>query len=88
MRVLAGGRSPVKGQRKRPPAAEGEYTLILFDADGVELYREPLSVLAFSHGDEGGWAARVPRPIWPAREVAILDAQGETVLSESLPITP
>ena len=36
----------------RPPAPDGEFTLILLDEDGVELYREPLSVIAISHCSE------------------------------------
>ena len=69
----------------RPPAPDGDFTLILFDEDGVELYSEPLSVMAVSHGGEAGWAARTPNPTRPAREVAILNAQGVTVLREALP---
>ena len=72
----------------RAPWPDGEFTLILFDADGVELYREPLSVTAFSHGGAAGWAARTPEPARSAREVVILNAQGETVLSEALPTMP
>ena len=70
----------------RPPAPDGEFTLILLDEDGVELYREPLSVIAISHGSEASWAARTPRSVRPAREVAILDAQGVTVLRQELPV--
>ena len=69
----------------RPPAPNGELTLILFDENGVELYREPLSAIVLSEGGEAGWAARTSRPAQPAREVVILDAQGEEVLRESLP---
>ena len=72
----------------RAPWADGEFTLILFDADGMELYREPLSVTAFSHHGEAVWAARTPKPSRPIGEVAILNSQGETVLSEALSAMP
>ena len=68
----------------RPPAPDGEFTLILFDEGGLELHREPLSVMAVSHSGEAGWAARTPTPVRPAREVVILNAQGEAVLREEL----
>ena len=66
----------------RPPALDGEFTLILYGENGVELYREPLAVMAVSHSGEAGWAARTP--VRPAREVVILNAQGEAVLHEEL----
>ena len=69
----------------RAPSTDGTFSLILFDEDGVELYREPLSIMVFSEGSEGGWAARTPIPPRPAREVVIVDAQGTTVLREILP---
>ena len=69
----------------RAPAPEGQYTLILLDGTGVELYREPLSVSLLSHSDEAGWAARTPVPASPVREVVIVDAQGVEVLREALP---
>ena len=69
----------------RAPFPDGAYTLVLYDADGRELYREPLSADALSDGPEAGWAARVPTPPRPAREVAILDAQGVAVLRTALP---
>ena len=69
----------------RPPALDGTYSLILFDRDGRELYREPLSPNPLSHGGEAGWAARIPVPARPAREVAILDAEGVEVLRTVLP---
>ena len=69
----------------RAPSPDGAYTLVLFDADGRELYREPLSADALSDGPEAGWAARVPIPPRPAREAAILDAQGVAVLRTALP---
>ena len=77
----------VQGTEKGPraPSADGAYTLVLYDAEGRELYREPLSADALSDGPEAGWAARVPIPLRPAREVAILDAQGVAVLRTALP---
>lgn len=71
----------------RAPAADGPYTLVLYDGDGEELYREPLSVSVLSHGAEAGWAARTPVPSRPVRQVAIVDAQGVAVLREALPAT-
>ena len=72
----------------RAPSPDGAYTLVLFDADGLELHREPVSADAVSHGPEAGWAARVPVTPRPARELAILDAQGIAVLRTALPIMP
>ena len=46
----------------RAPSPDGAYVLVLFDADGRELYREPLSADALSDGPEAGWAARVAIP--------------------------
>ena len=69
----------------RPPAADGELTLVLVGEGGVELYREPLAVMTQSVGDEGGWAARTPRPASPVSEVVILNATGVEVLREPLP---
>ena len=70
----------------RAPAPDGQFTLILLDGDGVELYREPLSVSLLSHGDEAGWAARTPIPTSPISQAVVLDAQGEEVLREALPV--
>ena len=70
----------------RAPAPDGQFTLILLDGAGVELYREPLSLSLLSHSDEAGWAARTPVPESPVREVVILDAQGVEVLREALPV--
>ena len=69
----------------RAPAPDGEFTLILLDGGGAELYREPLSVSLLSHSDEAGWAARTPAPAIPVRQAVILDAQGVEVLREELP---
>ena len=70
----------------RAPAPGGQFTLILLDGGGAELYREPLSVSLLSHSDEAGWAARTPVPADPAREVVILDADGLEVLRQELQI--
>ena len=69
----------------RAPGPDGQFTLILLDGAGVELYREPLSVSLLSHSDEAGWAARTPVPESPVREVVIVDAQGVEVLREAVP---
>ena len=69
----------------RPPANDGEYTLILFDAAGVQVHAEPLAVSSPSVGDESFWAARTPIPPRLPREVAVLDADGNEVLRETLP---
>ena len=69
----------------RPPAPNGMYTLVLFDGDGRELYREALTADALSDGGESGWAARVPAPPRAAAAVAILNGTGEAVLREALP---
>ena len=89
-RIDAGGawslthaRQSLKGPRA--PAPDGAHTLILLDAEGRELHREPLSAQALSHGEGGGWAARTPLPASPAREIVILDARGTAVLRQALP---
>ncbi len=69
----------------RAPAADGPYTLVLYDGDGEELYREPLSVSVLSHGGEAGWAARTPIPMEPVRQVVIVDPQGIELLRADLP---
>ena len=71
----------------RAPAPGGPFTLILFGGDGVELYREPLSISVLSDGGEAGWAARTPVPTRPVRQAAILDAQGVEVLREALQVS-
>ena len=76
----------VSEKAPRPPAPDGAHTLVLIDGDGNELYRELLSVNVFSEGGEASWAARTPIPLRPAREVAIIDAQGVAVLREELPV--
>ena len=68
----------------RPPSVDGAFTLVLFDSNGVEVYREPLSLIRFSEGGEGGWAARTPRPVRAVQRVSILDSQGVVVLKEEL----
>ena len=69
----------------RAPASDGPYTLILYDGEGEELYREPLSAGVLSHGAEAGWAARTPIPSGPVREVAIMDSEGIEAFREELP---
>ena len=68
----------------RPPAPDGEFTLILFDDDGLELYREPLTRVFLSQGLHSGWAARTPIPEPAARQLVILDSEGTTVLRANL----
>lgn len=68
----------------RPPVEDGEYTLILLDSAGVQVYEEPLAIISVSEGDDSFWAARTPIPLRPAREVVILDPQGAEVLREPL----
>ena len=69
----------------RAPAENGEFTLLLFDGAGVRVYSEPLALIEASQGGESFWAARVPLPLRTAREIAILDADGNEVLRETLP---
>ncbi len=68
----------------RAPAPDGPFTLMLFDGEGEELYREQLSVNALSHGDGAGWAARTPIPAEAVRQAAIVDADGVEVLRQEL----
>ena len=68
----------------RPPAEDGAFTLVLFDAAGIQMYSEPLAVISLSDGDESFWAARTPLPLRTAREIVILDAQGNEVLRQTL----
>ena len=68
----------------RAPKFDSDFTLILQDAAGVEMHREPVTAQPLSHGDRAVWAARVPILPRPARLLLIIDAQGGTVLSEVL----
>ena len=68
----------------RSPPGDGEFTLILFDGAGVQIHSEPLTVMTPSEGEESFWAARTPPPLRPAREIAILDAQGNELLRQTL----
>lgn len=70
----------------RPPGLDGTFTIILLDVNGTELYREPLTPISLSDGGEAGWASRMPVPPRPARQVVVLDPQGETVLQDTLPL--
>ena len=72
-------------RRPRPPAGNGEYTLLLFDAAGVQVHSEPLAVLPLSHGDETFWAARTPVPLRDPYEIVILDTQANEMLRQVLP---
>lgn len=71
---------------QRPPGLDGAFTIVLLDINGTELYREPLTPISLSDGGEAGWASRMPVPPRPARQVVILDPQGETVLQDELPL--
>lgn len=82
---LTHAQSTEKGPRAPDP--DGPFTLILFDGDGVELYRDPLSISVLSDGGEAGWAARTPVPTRPVRQAVILDAQGVEVLREALQVS-
>ena len=91
-RIGAGGvwsltQAQLSQRDPRPPAADGEFTLILFDSAGVRIYAEPLSItnLSDSNGNASLWAARTPLPMRPAREILILDSQGNEVLRQLLP---
>lgn len=89
-RVEAGGiwrltQAELSDRQPRPPANDGEYTLVLLDAAGVQVHAEPLTVSSSSVGDASFWAARVPMPLREPREVVILDNQGNEVLRETLP---
>ncbi len=75
----------LSSQPPRPPRSNGEYTLLLFDSAGVRLYAEPLAAGELSEIDGLIWAARTPLPLRAAREVVILDAEGNEMLREALP---
>ncbi len=72
-------------RQPRPPAGNGEHTLLLFDEAGVQVHSEPLAVLPLSRGDETFWAARTPVPPRDPYEIVILDTQGNEVLRQVLP---
>ena len=89
-RIGAGGdwrlnQAQLSDRAPRPPAEDGEFTLVLFDSAGVQVYAEPLSIMAISEGDDLFWAARTALPLRTAREIVILDAQGNEVLRQTLP---
>ena len=69
----------------RRPADGGGHTLLLFDRAGARLHAEPLAVMRIK--EDGGlmWAARPPPPLRAAREIVIVDADGNEVLRASLP---
>ncbi len=89
-RVSAGGdwslsQTQLSEREPRPAPQDGEFTLVLFDSAGVQVYAEPLAVISSSEGDDSFWAARTPLPLRTAQEIAILDAQGNELLRETLP---
>ena len=77
--------SQLSSRQPRPPAGDGEYTLILLDADGVQVHAEPLAIMPLAVGDESFWAARTPLPVRRAVEILILDPQGNETLRQPLP---
>ncbi|MYE99796.1 MAG: hypothetical protein F4234_06410, partial [Gammaproteobacteria bacterium] len=89
-RISAGGawsltQTQFSQRGPRSPATDREFTLILFDSAGVQVYAEPLSIAEISHSDESLWAARTPIPLRTAHEILILDSQGNEVLRQFLP---
>ena len=89
-RISAGGawsltQASQSTRQPRPPADNGEYALLLFDAAGVQVHAEPLALLPLSHGEETFWAARIPIPLREPEEIVILDAQGNEMLRQTLP---
>ena len=70
----------------RSPPPGGEFTLILFDAGGTELFREQLAPATLSHGNEGGWAARTPLTHPAPNQVVILNQQRVPVLRAEISI--
>ncbi len=79
------GQAQLSERGPRPPAEDGEFTLVLFDSAGVQVYDEPLAVIQISEGEESFWAARTPLPLRTAAEIVILDPQGNEVLRQALP---
>lgn len=79
------GQAQLSGREPRPPTEDGEYNLRLFDSAGVQVYEEPLTVIQLTEGEESFWAARTPLPLRTAREIVILDGQGNEVLRQTLP---
>ncbi len=89
-RISAGGiwsltQARQSNRRPRPPAGNGDYTLLLFDSAGVQVHAEPLALLPLSHGDETFWAARIPIPPREPEAIVILDARGNEMLRQALP---
>ncbi len=79
------GQAQLSERGPRPPAEDGEYLLRLFDSAGVQVYEEPLAIILLTEGEESFWAARTPLPLRTAREIVILDDQGNEVLRQFLP---
>ena len=79
------GQAQLSEREPRPAPEDREFTLVLFDSAGIQLYSEPLALISLSEGDDSFWAARTPLPLRTAQEIAILDAQGNELLRETLP---
>ena len=69
----------------RLPDPMGTYELILLDETGVQLYTEPLQTIHLSHDQGSIWAARIPFPSSSAKEIIIINSQGQKVLHKNLP---
>ena len=79
------GQAELSNRNPRLPDRDSEYELILLDKNGVQLYSEPLKIINVSHDDSSVWAARVPLPLRPPREIMIINPQSEKVLQKQLP---
>lgn len=79
------GQAQLSERGPRPPADDGEYLLILYDAAGVQVYEEPLAPVEIGDSADSFWAARTPLPLRTAAEIVILDPQGNEVLRQALP---
>lgn len=79
------GQAQISERGPRPPAEDGEYRLILYDAAGAQIYEEPLAPIEVGDSDDSFWAARTPLPLRTAAEIVILDPRGNEVLRQALP---
>ncbi len=89
-RIDAAGRwslTQARHSRKapRPPIRDGEFTLILLDSEEARVLSEPLAALRMTDGEDAFWLARVPLPLRTARQILIIDTQGNELLREPLP---
>ena len=76
-------------QPPRPPSTGGEYFFTLWDEFQHEIYREPLALLAPTHGEtRRAWAVRVPVPEQSPAFLAILDAQGTALFIQPIDVPP